>query len=73
MIVTELGLDPDWSAAYTANSGQQDAVIRIQLSEERKHSAQEYAIKLRHALRGRPAASPTCASASTPAAWCRRP
>ena len=36
MIVSEMGLDPDWSAAYTANSGQQDAVIRIQLNEKRK-------------------------------------
>ena len=35
MIVTELGLDPDWSAAYTANSGQQDAVIRVQFNEQR--------------------------------------
>jgi multidrug efflux pump subunit AcrB len=50
MIVSELGLDPDWSAAYTANSGQQDTVIRIQLTENRKHSAQEYAVKLRHAF-----------------------
>jgi multidrug efflux pump subunit AcrB len=49
-VITELGLDPDWSAAYTANSGQQDAVIRIQLSEERKKSSQEYAIGLRHAF-----------------------
>jgi multidrug efflux pump subunit AcrB len=48
MIVTELGLDPDWSAAYTANSGQQDATIRVQLNEHRKLTAQEYAIKLRH-------------------------
>ena len=32
MVITELGLDPDWSAAYSANSGQQDAVVR--------HSAQ---------------------------------
>jgi multidrug efflux pump subunit AcrB len=48
MIVTELGLDPDWSAAYTANSGQQDATIRVQLNEKRKLSAQEYAIQLRH-------------------------
>jgi multidrug efflux pump subunit AcrB len=47
MIVTEMGLDPDWSAAYTANSGQQDAVIRIQLTDKRMLSAQEYAIKLR--------------------------
>jgi multidrug efflux pump subunit AcrB len=50
MIVTEMGLDPDWSAAYTANSGQQDAVIRIQLNEKRSLSAQEYAVKLRKLL-----------------------
>jgi multidrug efflux pump subunit AcrB len=50
MIVSELGLDPDWSAAYTANAGQQDTIIRIQLSENRKRSAQEYAIRLRHAF-----------------------
>ena len=39
MIVSEMGVDPDWSSAYTDNSGQQDAIIRIQLSEERKFSA----------------------------------
>jgi multidrug efflux pump subunit AcrB len=50
MVVSEIGLDPDWSAAYTANSGQQDAVIRVQLSERRQKSAQEYAIELRHRL-----------------------
>jgi multidrug efflux pump subunit AcrB len=50
MIISELGLDPDWSAAYTANAGQQDTVIRVQLSEKRKRSAQEYAIELRHAF-----------------------
>jgi multidrug efflux pump subunit AcrB len=48
MIVSEIGLDPDWSAAYTANSGQQDAVVRIQLSEHRNKSSQEYAALLRH-------------------------
>jgi multidrug efflux pump subunit AcrB len=48
MVVTELGLDPDWSAAYTANSGQQDAIVRVQLTEKRTLSSQEYAVKLRH-------------------------
>ncbi|MGH7224906.1 MAG: efflux RND transporter permease subunit, partial [Gemmataceae bacterium] len=48
MIVSEIGLDPDWSAAYTANSGQQDAVVRIQLKEDRTKSSQEYATLLRH-------------------------
>src|SRR5262249_39638504 len=49
-IVSEIGLDTDWSAAYTANSGQQDAVIRVQLTDARRLTAQDYAIKLRHAL-----------------------
>ncbi|MGH7222770.1 MAG: efflux RND transporter permease subunit, partial [Gemmataceae bacterium] len=48
MIVSEIGLDPDWSAAYTANSGQQDAVVRIQLNEDRTKSSQEYSAELRH-------------------------
>jgi multidrug efflux pump subunit AcrB len=50
MIVSEVGLDPDWSSAYSDNSGQQDTVIRVQLSEDRRFTAQEYAIKLRHWL-----------------------
>jgi multidrug efflux pump subunit AcrB len=50
MIVSEMGLNPDWSSAYTTNAGQQDAIIRIQLTEERTLTAQEYAIKLRHAI-----------------------
>src|SRR5262249_42269127 len=54
MIVSEIGLDPDWSAAYSDNSGQQDAVVRIQLSEKRRHSAQEYAVLLRHGLEENP-------------------
>jgi multidrug efflux pump subunit AcrB len=50
MIVSELGLDPDWSAAYTANSGQQDAIIRVQLNDRRRLTSQQYAIKLRELL-----------------------
>jgi multidrug efflux pump subunit AcrB len=50
MIVSEMGLNPDWSSAYTRNAGQQDAVIRIQLTDKRRLSSQEYAIKLRHAF-----------------------
>ncbi|HZU37990.1 MAG TPA: efflux RND transporter permease subunit, partial [Gemmataceae bacterium] len=46
-IVTEMGLDPDWSSAYTQNSGQMDAIIRLQLTDERTHTAQEYAMLLR--------------------------
>ncbi len=50
-IVSEIGVDPDWSSAYTQNSGQQDAVVRIQLSPERAFSSQEYAAKLRKAFK----------------------
>jgi multidrug efflux pump subunit AcrB len=49
-IVTEMGVDPDWSSAYTDNSGQQDAILRVQLTEKRTHSAQEYAAKIRQAV-----------------------
>jgi multidrug efflux pump subunit AcrB len=57
MIVAEMGLYADWSAAYTANAGQQDAVIRIQLNEHRTLSAQQYAVKLRKAFNENPAFS----------------
>ena len=50
MIVSEIGLNPDWSAAYTPNSGQQDAAVRVQLNKNRALTSQEYAIKLRHLL-----------------------
>ena len=55
MIVSEIGLNPDWSAAYTTNSGQQDAIIRVQLSRKRSHSAQEYANLLRRGFNANPA------------------
>lgn len=54
MIVSEIGLNPDWSSAYTTNSGQQDAVIRVQLTPGRSKSAQEYAILLRKAFLEQP-------------------
>jgi multidrug efflux pump subunit AcrB len=54
MIISEIGIVPDWSAAYTPNSGSQDAVIKVQFTEERSRSAQEYAIHLRHLLEADP-------------------
>jgi multidrug efflux pump subunit AcrB len=47
VIVSELGVTPDWSAAYTPNAGPMDAVVKVQLTEEREHSAQEYVEILR--------------------------
>ncbi len=43
MIVTEVGVANNFSSAYTPNSGPQDAVIKIQLSDERSKTSQEYA------------------------------
>ena len=54
MVVSEIGLNNDWSSAYSPNAGQQDTIIRMQLSAERTKSAQEYAIVLRNAFRENP-------------------
>jgi multidrug efflux pump subunit AcrB len=50
LIVSEIGLTADWSAAYTANAGPMDAILKIQLAPERHHSSQEYIRILRDGL-----------------------
>ncbi len=47
LIISELGVVADLSAAYTPNAGPMDAVIKVQLTPEREHSAQEYVSQLR--------------------------
>jgi len=47
LIVSELGVTADWSAAYTPNAGPMDTIMKIQLKEEREHSAQYYVSLLR--------------------------
>jgi multidrug efflux pump subunit AcrB len=47
IIISEMGVVPDLSAAYTPNAGPMDAVVKVQLSEEREKSAQEYVHILR--------------------------
>lgn len=54
VVISELGVTPDWSAAYTNNSGPMDAVVKIQLTPERKKSAQEYVHELRKAFQRDP-------------------
>jgi multidrug efflux pump subunit AcrB len=54
IIISEIGVTPDWSAAYTPNAGPMDAVLRIQLTPERHHSAQEYVHMLRAAFHSDP-------------------
>jgi len=52
LIVSEIGVTADWSAAYTQNAGPMDAMVKIQLTEHRSKSAQEYASKVRTAVAG---------------------
>ena len=73
LVLSEIGVTADWSAAYTPNAGPMDAVVKIQLTAERHHSAQEYVHILRTALNSNPKFSRTWSSPSTPAAWSARP
>ena len=47
LIISEIGVVADWSAAYTPNAGPMDAVLKIQLSEHRGHSAEHYIALIR--------------------------
>ena len=53
LMLSELGVTPDWSAAYTPNAGTMDSVVKIQLTAERKKSAQEYVAELRQGVAGK--------------------
>jgi multidrug efflux pump subunit AcrB len=50
LIVSEIGVTPDISSAYTHNQAKMDAVVRVQLAEEREQGSYEYAHKLRLAF-----------------------
>jgi multidrug efflux pump subunit AcrB len=52
LIVSEIGLTADWSAAYTANAGTMDGIVKIQLKEDRRRSAQHWIRVLREGLTG---------------------
>jgi multidrug efflux pump subunit AcrB len=41
LVISEIGLTPNWSAAYTPNAGPMDTVVKVQLKPERSRSAQE--------------------------------
>jgi multidrug efflux pump subunit AcrB len=58
LVVSELGIAADWSSAYTPNSGPMDAVMKVQLSPERKYSSQEYIRRLRAGLKDDPVLAP---------------
>ena len=50
LTVCEIGTSADWSAAYTANSGPMDALLKVQLTPERTRTSQEYIRILRKEL-----------------------
>jgi multidrug efflux pump subunit AcrB len=50
LIVSEIGVTPDWSSAYTQNAGKMDTIVRIQFTEERSKGSYEYANELRTAF-----------------------
>ena len=54
LILSETGLTPDWSAGYTPNSGPQDTVMKVQLTEHRRMTCQEYVTILRRTLKKDP-------------------
>ncbi len=55
IVISEIGLTADWSAAFTPNAGPMDAVVRVQLKPERSKSAQEWVAILRQGFKTDPA------------------
>lgn len=47
LIVSEMGVTPDWSAAYTPNAGPMDAMVKVQLRLHHSKTAQQYVDLLR--------------------------
>ena len=73
LVVSEIGLTADWSAAYTVNSGTMDAVLKIQLTGA---SQQVVAGVHPHSARGADEGSAfqrRWSFPSIPAAWCAAP
>ncbi len=50
MIVSNIGITPDFSAMYTSNSGQHTAFVQVNLKEEHKGGSYEYMDRVRKKL-----------------------
>ncbi|OYV83305.1 MAG: acriflavin resistance protein, partial [Planctomycetia bacterium 21-64-5] len=48
LILSEIGVTPDWSSGYSKNSAKFESIVRIQLTEDRQDTAQHYVKALRH-------------------------
>ena len=53
MVVSNLGIVPDFSALYTTNAGPYTATIQVELNGDHKLSSFEYMDRLRHEIAGR--------------------
>lgn len=47
MVISQIGVSPDISSAYTPNAGPMDCLMKVQLQEHRTQSAQQYVSMLR--------------------------
>src|SRR5581483_5666731 len=47
LVISEIGVVADLSAAYTPNAGPMDAVVKVQLIDHRTHTAQHWVEQLR--------------------------
>ncbi len=50
MIVSNIGITPDFSAIYTTNSGQHTAFVQVSLKEDHKVGSYEYMDRVRRKL-----------------------
>ena len=70
MIVSNIGITPDFSAIYTSNSGQHTAFVQVSLKEGHKIGSYEYMDRVRAKLARRPAGA--LHLLPDPAAWWMR-
>ena len=54
LVISEIGLTADWSAAFTPNAGPMDAVLKVQMIPDRERSAQEAVELLRKGVAADP-------------------
>lgn len=54
LFICEIGVTPDWSAAYTPNAGPMDSVVKVQLKPHHHHTAQQYISHLRRVFNADP-------------------
>lgn len=50
ILISQIGVRPDWAAAFVSNSGPMDAVLKVQLVEDHDRSTHEYVRELRKSL-----------------------